>query len=68
MITFLLLLIIVLAAIGLLLWGLSKIPGIPEIVKVIVYVFIGLILLVWLYHVVASGGFSMDLPSPPSHR
>ena len=60
MITFLLTALIVLAIIGLILWGINQIPGIPQIVKVIVYVIIGVVLLLWLLHFV-QGGHSLSL-------
>jgi hypothetical protein len=38
---------IVLCIAGLLLWGVSQVPGIPPIVKTVVYVIVGVILLLW---------------------
>ena len=46
---------IVLCIVGLILWGVGQIPGIPQIVKVVVYVIIGVILLLWCLNYV--GGF-----------
>jgi len=56
MIHFLLVALIVLAIVGLILWGINQIPGIPAIVKVIAYVIVGVILLLWLLSFVDSGG------------
>jgi membrane-bound metal-dependent hydrolase YbcI (DUF457 family) len=47
MIHSLLYLFIVLCIVGLVLWGISQIPGIPGIVKTVVYVIVGVILLLW---------------------
>ena len=55
MIHFLIVALIVLAIVGLLLWGLEQIPGIPPIVKTIIYVIVGIILLLWLLNIVDSG-------------
>jgi hypothetical protein len=55
-ITTLLVFFIVLCIIGLILWGVGQIPGIPQIVKVVVYVVIGIILLLWLLSFVQGGG------------
>ncbi len=55
MITFLLTALIVLAIIGLILWAITQIPGIPPIVKTIVYVIVGVILLLWLLSYVQGG-------------
>jgi hypothetical protein len=55
MIHLLLVALIVLAIVGLILWGIQQVPGIPPILKVIIYVIVGVILLVWLLNVVDSG-------------
>jgi hypothetical protein len=39
---------IVLCIIGLILWGISAIPGIPQIVKTVIYVIAGVLLLLWV--------------------
>ena len=57
MITSLLTLFIVLCIIGLIVWGINQIPGIPQIVKVVIYVVVGVILLLWLLQIV--GGHSL---------
>lgn len=57
MITNLLVLFIVLCIVGLILWGISQIPGIPQIVKVVIYVVIGVVLLLWLLQYVQGGHF-----------
>jgi Flp pilus assembly protein TadB len=58
MITTLLVFFIALCIIGLILWGVGQIPGIPGIVKVVIYVIIGVMLLVWLLSYVQSGHLS----------
>jgi uncharacterized membrane protein YqjE len=52
MISLLLTALIVLAIVGLILWAIQQIPGIPPIVKTIVYVIVGVILLLWLLNYV----------------
>lgn len=59
MIHTLLVLLIFLAIVGLLLWGISQVPGIPPIIKTIVYVIVGVILLLYLLQYV--GGPSLGL-------
>jgi cation transporter-like permease len=61
MITTLLTAFIVLCIVGLILWGISQIPGIPQIIKVVIYVIIGVILLLWLLQFVAGGSAHMSL-------
>jgi len=56
MITTLLTAFIVLCIIGLILWGINQIPGIPNIIKVVIYVIIGVLLLLWLLQFVQGGG------------
>lgn len=60
MITTLLTFFIVLCIIGLILYGIGQIPGIPQIVKVVIYVVIGVLLLLWLLNAVTG--------NPPSFR
>lgn len=55
MISTLLAAFIVLCIIGLILWGVNQIPGVPPIIKVVVYVIVGVILLVWLLNYVQGG-------------
>lgn len=55
MITTLLVLFILLCIIGLILWGINQIPGIPNMVKVVIYVIIGVLLLLWLLQYVQGG-------------
>lgn len=55
MISTLLALFIVLCIIGLILWGISSIPGIPQVVKTVVYVIVGVLLLLWLLQYVQGG-------------
>lgn len=66
MIGTLLAIFIVLCIVGLILWGIGQIPGIPQIVKVVVYVVIGVILLLWCLNYVGGlgGGSSFHLNGP----
>lgn len=56
MISMLLVAFIVLCIVGLILWGVNQIPGIPQIIKVVIYVIVGVILLIWLLQFVQGGG------------
>lgn len=60
MITTLLVVFIILCIVGLIAWGISKIPGIPEIVKVVIYVVIGVVLLLWLLQAVQGGSLHVS--------
>lgn len=55
MIETLLTVFIVLCIIGLLLWGIQQIPGIPPIVKTVILVIIGVMLLLWCLNAVQGG-------------
>lgn len=55
MIHLLLALFIVLCIVGLILWGISAIPGIPPVIKTVVYVVVGVVLLLWLLGAVNNG-------------
>lgn len=46
---------IILCIVGLILWGINQIPGIPQIVKVVIYVIIGVMLLLWCLQYVGGG-------------
>lgn len=59
MITTILTFFIVLCIIGLVLWGIGQIPGIPPIVQTVIYVVIGVLLLLWLLHAVQGGHFAL---------
>lgn len=59
MIHTLLALFIILCIVGLVLWGVSQIPGIPSIVKTVVYVIVGVILLLWCLQYVGGTGLSL---------
>lgn len=59
MITTLLYLFILLCIVGLILWGVSQIPGIPPVVKTVIYVIVGVILLLWCLNYV--GGHSIAI-------
>jgi hypothetical protein len=61
MIHLLLYALIALAIVGLILWGIGQIPGIPQIVKTIIYVIVGVVLLLWLLSVVQGGGSGFSL-------
>jgi hypothetical protein len=39
---------IVLCVVGLILWGVNQIPGIPQIIKTVIFVIVGIVLLLWL--------------------
>lgn len=56
MIHLLLVALIVLAIVGLILWGINQIPGIPPIIKVIIYVIVGVVLLLWLLQFINGAG------------
>jgi hypothetical protein len=56
MIHTLLYIFIVLCIVGLILWGIAQIPGIPPIVKTVLYVIIGVVLLLWCLQYVGGGG------------
>ena len=51
---FLLYIFIVLCIIGLILWGINQIPGIPPIIKTVIYVIIGVVILIWLLNYVGG--------------
>ena len=55
MIHTLLYLFIVLCIVGLILWGISQIPGIPPIIKTVVYVIVGILILLYLLNTVGGG-------------
>lgn len=60
MINTLLILFITLCIVGVILWGVSQIPGIPSIVKTVIYVIVAVILLIYCLHFV-SGGAGLNL-------
>jgi hypothetical protein len=60
MISTLLAVFIVLCIVGLILWGVGQIPGIPQIVKVVVYVIIGVVLLLWCLSYVGGVGHGIS--------
>jgi preprotein translocase subunit SecE len=51
--------LIILAIVGLVLWGIQQIPGIPPIVKTIIYIVIGVLILLWLLNQVGGSGVSL---------
>jgi len=55
----LLYLFIVLCIVGVILWGISQIPGIPGIVKTVIYVVVAVILLLWCLQYVGGPGLSL---------
>lgn len=56
MITTLLAIFIVLCIVGLILWGIQQVPGIPPIVKTVILVIIGVLLLLWCLSYVQGAG------------
>ncbi len=63
MISTLLYVFIILCVVGLILWGVGQIPGIPPVVKTVLYVVVGVILLLWLAQYIQGGGALL-----PVHR
>lgn len=59
MIHTLLFLFIVLCIVGLILWGINQIPAIPQIVKVVIYVVIGVVLLLWCLNYIDGAGMTL---------
>ena len=53
---FLIVFLVVAAIIGLVLWGISRIPNLPPVILTILYVVVGVILLLWLLSAVTGGG------------
>ena len=53
---------IILCVIGLILWGIGQIPGIPPVVKTVVYVIVGVLLLLWLLQSIGGGSFHLLRP------
>ena len=60
MITTLLVVFIILCIVGLILWGIQQIPGVPPVVKVVLYVVLGVLVLLWLLQWV-EGGHAISL-------
>jgi hypothetical protein len=56
MIHTLLVFLILLAIVGLILWGVGQIPGIPPVVKVVCYVVVGIVLLLYILDLVDTHG------------
>lgn len=61
MISTLLTFFIVLCVVGLILWGVGQIPGLPPIVKTVIYVVVGVVLLLWLLSLVTGGSLNLQL-------
>jgi uncharacterized membrane protein len=59
MIHTLLYLFIVLCIVGLILWGIAQVPGIPPIVKTVIYVVIGVALLLVCLNYIGGPGLSL---------
>jgi membrane-bound metal-dependent hydrolase YbcI (DUF457 family) len=55
MIHTLLVLFIVLCIIGLIIWGINQVPGIPPIIKTVIFVVVGVLCLLWLLNLVGGG-------------
>jgi hypothetical protein len=61
MIMILFTLFIVLCIVGLILWGINQIPGIPPIIKIVIYVVVGVLILLYLLNLVQGGSFHFSL-------
>lgn len=59
MIHTLLYLFVVLCIVGLILWGIGQIPGIPPVVKTVVYVIVGVVMLLWVLNSMGGAGLSL---------
>jgi hypothetical protein len=59
MISLLLTAFIVLCIVGLILWGVNQIPGVPPIIKVVIYVIVGVVILLWLLQYVQGSHISI---------
>lgn len=59
MIHTLLYIFIVLCIVGLILWGIGQVPGIPPIVRTVVYVIVGVALLLFCLQYVGGVGGSL---------
>jgi membrane-bound metal-dependent hydrolase YbcI (DUF457 family) len=59
MIHTLLVLFILLCVVGLILWGIQQIPGIPPIVKTVIIVIVGCLILLWILN--SMGGMNLSL-------
>jgi hypothetical protein len=59
MIHTLLVLFVVLCIVGVILWGIQSIPGIPPVVKTVVIVFVAVAILLWLLN--NMGGVTFNL-------
>ena len=58
----LLYLFIILCIVGLILYGIQQIPGLPPVVKTVVYVIVGVLLLLWLLQSIGGGSFHLLRP------
>lgn len=59
MISTLLYVFIVLCIVGLIVWGIGQIPGIPPVIKTVVYVVVGVILLLWVLQFVGGPNLAL---------
>jgi hypothetical protein len=59
MISTLLTVFIILCIVGLIMWGLSAIPGLPPMIKTVAYVIVGVILLLWALQYVQGGHLAL---------
>lgn len=59
MITTLLTLFIFLCIVGIIIWGIGQIPGIPSVVKTVIYVVAAVLLLLWMLQAVQGGRFGL---------
>lgn len=60
MITTLLTIFLILCVVGLILWGIGQIPGIPPVIKTVIYVVVGVLILVWLINQLGAGSLSLN--------
>lgn len=56
MIMTLLTLFIALCIVGVILWGIQQIPGVPPVVKTVILVVVAVLILLWLLSMIQSGG------------
>jgi hypothetical protein len=52
---------IILCIVGVILWGINQVPGIPPIIKVVVYVIVAVVILLWLLNYVGGAGAHLNL-------
>ena len=55
-------LLIARAIVGVILWGIQRIPGLPPIISVVITVVVVVIALVWLLEQFQAGAFAFQVP------